>query len=116
MDLQLKNMLVDGDDIALIDWDDARSFPAVVDIARLTLLIELAYDNEEPENQERAEMYKRAFLDHYKSDGVIKIYRELESALHVWHGLVLLNFCAADTPQFSKIKTVLDEKIKLLLA
>ena len=112
IDLQLKNTLVDGDTITLIDWDDARSFPALVDIARLTLLIELAYDNEKPENREKAEIYKRAFLDNYRSDDVIQVYRELEPALHVWHGLVLLNFCAGGTPQFDKIKRALGEKVR----
>jgi len=112
IDIQLKNTLVYDDTVALIDWDDARAFPAIVDIARLTLLIELAYDNEEPEIKEKAEAYKKAFLDNYQFDDV-KIYKELEPALHVWHGLVLLNFCAGE-PQFGKIKANLDEKIKRL--
>ena len=113
-DIQLKNMLIDGGGIALIDWDDARAFPAVVDIARLTLLMELAYDNERPEDKRKAGMYRRAFLDNYTFDDGGKIYRELEPALHVWHGLVLLNFCSAKKPQFGKIKTMLDQKIELL--
>ena len=110
----MKNTLVNGDDIALIDWDDARSFPSAVDIARLTLLIELAYDNEKAEDKETAEIYKKAFWDNYKSDDVLEIYNKLEGALHVWHGLILLNFCAGE-PQFNKIKAVLDEKIKLFV-
>ena len=114
IDIQLKNILINDGNITLIDWDDARAFPGIVDIARLTLLIELAYDNVKPENPERAATYKRAFLDHYKSDDGLKTYRELEPALHVWHGLVLLNFCAAQTPQFGKIKSALDEKIERL--
>ena len=113
-DIQPKNILVNGNSITLIDWDDARAFPAIVDIARLTLLMELAYDNEQPEDKRKAGMYRRAFLDHYKFDDGGKIYRELGPALHVWHGLVLLNFCAEGTPQFEKIRTVIDEKIGLL--
>jgi len=109
MDIQLKNTLVHDGDVTLIDWDDARSFPAIVDIARLVLLIELAYDNEKPEDKTKAEAYKKAFLDHYEPE----LYRELEPALHVWHGLVLLNFCPG-AAQFGKIKAVLDEKIKFL--
>jgi aminoglycoside phosphotransferase (APT) family kinase protein len=114
MDIQLKNLLVSGDSITLIDWDDSRSFPAVVDIARLTLLIELAYDNEHVEDYKRADIFKKAFLDNYKSDDVLKTYHELESALHVWHGLILLNFWKYDKPQFGKIKARVDKKIKLL--
>ena len=115
-DVQLKNTLVDGGSLTLIDWDDARSFPAIVDIARLTLLMELAFDDEKAESKEGAQIYRNAFLDNYKFDDEGKIYKELEPALHVWHGLVLLNFCAKKAPQFKKIKAALDEKIELLLA
>ena len=113
IDIQLKNILVDGDTITLIDWDDARSFPAVVDIARLTLLIELGYDHEKAEDKEKAEIYKKAFLDHYQSEDGLQFYKELEPALHVWHGLVLLNFCSGKA-HFGKIKTILDEKMNCL--
>lgn len=92
----------------MIDWDDARSFPAVVDIARLILLIELANDNE------KAEIYKKAFFDHYKSDDGFEIYKKLEPALQAWHGLVILNFFTGEKPQFDKIKAIVDEKLKLV--
>jgi len=114
IDISLKNMLIDNDNLTLIDWDDARSFPAIVDIARLTLLIELAYDNEKAEDIKKAGVYKKAFIDHYKSDDGFKRYNELESALHAWHGLVMLNFCNRDKPQFGKIKAMVDEKLKLI--
>ena len=109
IDIQLKNILVDGDNITLIDWDDARSFPAIVDIARLTLLIEL-----EADDIEKAEIYKEAFISNYKYDDELKIYYELEPALHVWHGLVILNFFNGSKPQFNKTKAIIDEKLKLL--
>lgn len=115
IDIQLKNIVADGERITLIDWDDARSFPAAVDIARLTLLIELAYDSEEAEDTEKAEAYKKAFLGSAMPEDELKAYRQLEPALHAWHGLVLLNFCAGGSPQFSKIKTALDEKIRQLV-
>jgi len=113
IDIQPKNILVNGNNITLIDWDDARSFPAIVDIARLTLLIALAYDNEKAENKARAEMCRRAFLGNYRNADELKLFEELEPALHVWHGLVLLNFCVG-AAQFGKIKTALDEKIKFV--
>jgi len=113
-DIQLKNTIVDGADITLIDWDDARSFPAIVDITRLTLLIELAYDNEEAEDVEKAKMYKRAFFSSYKSEDGFKAYNELELALHIWHGLVILNYCDPATPQFSKVKKAVDTKLSQL--
>ena len=111
-DVQPKNILAHGDCITLIDWDDARSFPAVVDIARLTLLIELAYDNEKAEESEKTIIYRKAFLDYYSTDYGLRSYYDYEILLHVWHGLVLLNYCRDDIPQFDKIKAVVDKKIQ----
>ncbi|GHT53166.1 hypothetical protein FACS1894106_3610 [Spirochaetia bacterium] len=112
IDIQLKNIVINNGSITLIDWDDARSFPAIVDIARLTLLMELAYDNEQAEDKEKVAVYKKTFFDNYKSDGGLEIYKKLEPALHVWHGLVLLNFCANGSLQFYKIKANIDEKMR----
>jgi len=113
-DIQLKNILVNSKDVILIDWDDARSFPAVVDIARLTLLIELANDNEKAEDIENVEVYRKAFIDNYYFSDGISVYNELESALHIWHGLVILNFCDSSKAQFYKTKTIIDNKLKSL--
>jgi len=114
MDIQLKNVIVYNENLTLIDWDDARSFPAVTDLARFTLLIELAFDDENPEDPERIKLFKQAFLDSYYSDGGIDLYLKFEALLHLWHGLVILNFCNPGTPQFFKTKKIVDEKIKLL--
>jgi len=114
IDIQLKNIIIDNDNITLIDWDDARSFPMIVDIARLTLLIELNYDNEQAENERRAEIFKKAYLNNYESDDGLYSYKKFETALHVWHGLIILNYCDDSTPQYYKIKTIVDEKLKKL--
>jgi len=115
VDLQPKNTLVVDDCITLIDWDDARSFPAIIDIARLTLLIELAYDSVVTEDIEKANNYKNAFLNNYPFKSRLSLYHELEPALHVWHGLVILNFCMGDIQHISKIKTAIDDKLKLMV-
>jgi len=114
IDLQLKNTIIHENNITLIDWDDARSFPAIVDIARLTLLIELAYDNEDEEDAEKAELYKKAFFDNYSSEDGLKAYNDLETALHIWHGLIILNFCDPAVPQFAKVKNAIDKKLAYL--
>jgi hypothetical protein len=114
IDVQLKNILVNRDSVILIDWDDARSFPAIVDVARLTLLIELAYDSEKAEEIERAEVYKNAFFNSYKLGGEITMYDDLEPALHAWHGLIILNFLAGNKPQTKKVTAVINRKLELL--
>ena len=115
LDIQLKNLIVDGENITLIDWDDARAFPAVVDIARLTLMIELAYDNDVVENADNVKIYKKAFFRNYASDDWLKLYNNHELALHVWHGLILLNFCDIHTKQHKKLHTHIDNKLNLLI-
>jgi len=114
IDIQPKNVIVHNGGATLIDWDDARSFPAIVDIARLTLLIELDFDNENSAEKQRSEMLKSAFLNNYGNAETIMAYHKHETALHVWHGLILLNFCKPNTPQFHKIKTSTDAKLRLL--
>jgi thiamine kinase-like enzyme len=106
MDVQMKNIIVNDDNITLIDWDDARSFPWVVDVARLLLMIEL-------ENDTNIDLYKTAFLNNYISSD-LSVYKELELVLQVWHGLIILNFFTGGITRFNKIKNIIDEKIKLL--
>lgn len=106
-DLSLKNVLVSGDDITLIDWDDAYALCWVADIANLTLWMRRAYGSD-------AEIYKKAFLDRYQTDGDINLFYQTEDILHVRYGLDMFNFFSGN-PNYHDVveatKTILRESL-----
>lgn len=99
-DLSAKNILINLNQIALIDWDDAQSLCWMADIARLTFWMKMNYDERE------VAIYRKAFLDCYETTHDKNAFYEIEETLHVWYGLDSLTF-------FNK--GFMCEKIKSLL-
>lgn len=73
-DLSLKNILVCGDDITLIDWDDSYALCWIADIAYLTLWMKRTYGKD-------AEIYRQAFLDSYQTEYDKNLFYEAEGII-----------------------------------
>ncbi|BCN29008.1 phosphotransferase [Anaeromicropila herbilytica] len=103
-DLSKKNVLINENDITLIDWDDAYSLCWVADVAHLTLWMKYEYGN-------NAEVYRKAFLDNYKTEHDMNAFCETEDLLHVRYGLENLNYFIG-TPQYDSFKAILKDSVK----
>jgi len=99
-DLSAKNILVNLDKITLIDWDDVHSLCWIADIARLTLWMKLEY------GENNANIYRKIFIDNYKTEYNKNDYYEMEETLHIWYGFDYLNYFIGK-PQFEKMKIIL---------
>jgi len=99
-DLSAKNILVNSDNITLIDWDDVHSLCWMADIARLTLWMKLEYD------KDNANIYRKTFIDNYKTEYDKNDYYKMENTLHIWYGFDNLNYFFGK-PQYEKIKNIL---------
>ncbi len=104
-DLSTKNILVNSNEIALIDWDDVQSLCWVADIARLTLWMKINYDID------TADVYRKAFLDNYETEHNKSVFFEIEDTLHVWYGLDYLTFLKG-THIEGKVKTLLQDSLR----
>ena len=103
-DLSTKNVLINEDSITLIDWDDAYSLCWVADVAHLTLWMKHEYGN-------NAEVYRKAFLDNYKTEHDMNVFYETEDMLHVRYGLENLNYFIG-TPQYDSFKAIMRDSLK----
>lgn len=103
-DLSTKNVLVNADKIALIDWDDAYSLCWMADVAAMTLWMKREYGD-------FAEVYRKAFLDSYETEHDMNAFYETEDVLHVRYALDGLNYFI-DTPQYDFIKVILKESLE----
>ena len=104
-DLSTKNIIVNGDDVTLIDWDDVYSLCWVHDIAELTFWLKREYGNE------AAKIYQKAFLDNYQTEYDMNDFYAVEDALHARIGLGSLNYFL-DKPQADAIKRLLRESLE----
>lgn len=103
-DLSAKNILVNEENITLIDWDDAYSLCWIADITCLTLWMKREYGS-------NAEVYRKAFLDNYKTEHDMDVFYDTEYLLHVRYGLDSLNSFIG-TPQYDISKAILRESLE----
>jgi Ser/Thr protein kinase RdoA (MazF antagonist) len=103
-DLSTKNVLINENRLTLIDWDDAYALCWVADIAHLTLWMKHEYGN-------NAAVYRKAFLDNYKTEHDMKVFYEVEDLLHVRYCLENINYFIG-TPQYDSFKTILKDSLE----
>ena len=86
IDLAKKNIIIDGGNLTLIDWDCVYALPWVCEIARLKLLMRQRYP------QDTADELLQVFLDNYTpSHGNMEIYFTSENVLYAWFALMSVN-------------------------
>lgn len=103
-DLSTKNILINENSITLIDWDDAYSLCWVADVAHLTFWMKHEYGN-------NTVVYRKAFLDNYKTEHDMNVFYETEDWLHVRYGLENLNYFIG-TPQYDSFKVILMDSLE----
>ncbi len=83
-DLSLRNAIWQGDDLVLIDYDDAIALPCYADVSRLTFdMKEYKYYKE----------FRQAFFDSYfDSESEKEEYEEFEKVYHLYCAIDWMNF------------------------
>ena len=95
-DLNKKNIIIDGENITLIDWDCVYALPWVCEIARLKVIMRQVYP------PAAADELLRVFLEHYTPPhGGLGIYFAHESALYAWFALMSVN-SVVGKPEFER--------------
>ena len=76
-DLSMRNVIYDGEDVVLIDWDDAMALPYQADIARMTFDMKfMRLDN--------YNVFRGAFLDEYFDGDFDVEYSRFEKIYHIF--------------------------------
>jgi len=103
-DLSTKNMVLHNGEVTLIDWDDVYSLPWVHDIAELTFWLKREYGRE-------ADVYRKAFIQHYQTPYDMNDFYDIEPVLHARIALGSLNYFIGK-PQEIVIKQLLKEALE----
>jgi len=86
IDLDKKNIILDGENLILIDWDSAYALPWVCDVALLKLILHWRYSDD------TAIELLQVFLDNYTPPyGDLEIYLAHEKILYAWFALMMVN-------------------------
>lgn len=104
-DLSKKNIIMrDNGEILLIDWDDAMAFNWMADISRLTFRMKMDYGEQD------CELFRSAFLEHYRTDLRRSEFDRFESAFHIYSALDSLIFSASigDKETADRLKSYLN--------
>jgi len=99
-DLSIRNVLTTGNDLTLIDWDDAMAYPAFADIARMTFDMRYIHDK-------NSHLFTLSFLSDYLEENQINNYLRFESLYHIF---VALDFLAHSIDKINK-----EEKYKKMM-
>ena len=96
IDLAKKNVIINGDDLTLIDWDCVYALPWVCEIARLKVFLRQRYQHD------AANELLHAFIDNYTPPhGDMEIYYAHENALYAWFALMSVN-SVVGKPEFEQ--------------
>ncbi len=86
-DLSKKNIIIrDDGEISLIDWDDAMALNWMADVSRLTFWMKQNYSEQE------YMLYRKVFLEHYRTVHCKDRFDAFESAYHIYTALDFLAF------------------------
>ena len=102
-DLSLRNVIIDGDRLVLIDYDDAMAFPAYSDIARLTFDIRV---------YEHSDQWRESFLRTYFDDQTqIRQFEKFERIYHIYCAIDWMDFAIKMNYDYDELNEYLTELI-----
>ena len=103
-DLSLRNAIIDGEKLVLIDYDDASALPALADIARMT------FDMREYVESPK---WRVSFLNSYfENNEQIKEFEKFEKTYHIYCAIDWMDFAISKNHKFDDLLEYLRELLE----
>jgi Ser/Thr protein kinase RdoA (MazF antagonist) len=107
--MSLKNIMVYGDELTVIDWDDARALPWICDVARFVIWLKQCY------SEEKAMHFKTLFFENYTDINVRNLYERAEPYLEHYYILDYMIWrYGVDKNAYEKDKLIFDKVLMTL--
>jgi aminoglycoside phosphotransferase (APT) family kinase protein len=102
-DMSMKNIMVCGDELTIIDWDDSRALPWMCDIARFVIWLKQCY------SEDKAMRFKSVFLDNYTNKNGTALFEQAEPYLNLYYILDYMIWrYGVDKKAYDKDKFIFD--------